>query len=140
VIRTKDSSVNVNDIHPILKTFLEDVSNRFDGIVVSSGKDGQHAVINSRHYLGLALDFGKGSSDATAYENFKQYVLEGRNKWHLPNKFAEYQIEDILDEDNHIHIELIPTPKEKAIIYGSYTLVIVLALGLSYLIYKKVMK
>lgn len=140
MIRTKDSSVNVNDIHPILKSFLEDVSNRFDGIVVSSGKDGQHAVINSRHYLGLALDFGANSSNKNAYADFKNYVLEGRKKWHLPNKFAEYQIEDILDEDNHIHVELIPTPKEKAIIYGSYTLVIVLALGLSFLIYKKVMK
>ena len=140
MIRTKNSSVNITDIHPILKSFLEDVSNRFDGIVVSSGKDSQHAVINSRHYLGLALDFGKNSSDATAYENFKQYVLEGKKNWHLPTKFAEYQIEDILDEDNHIHVELIPTPKEKAIIYGSYTLVIVLALGISFLIYKKVMK
>ena len=89
---------------------------------------------------GLALDFGKNSSNATAYENFKQYVLEGKKNWHLPTKFAEYQIEDILDEDNHIHVELIPTPKEKAIIYGSYTLVIIFALGLSYLIYKKVMK
>ncbi len=137
MVRTKDSSINVIDIHPILKSFLEDMSSMFDGIVVTSGKDGKHAVWNSRHYLGLGLDFGANSSNKNAYANFKSYVMNKENQIALKEK---YQIEDIIDEGDHIHVELVPTPKEKVIIYGSYTVVVLVALGLSILIYKKVMK
>jgi hypothetical protein len=112
MIRTKDSSVNVTDLNPKMKALLEDLSNKFDGIVVTSGKDGQHSVFNSRHYFGLAIDFGAGSSDKKAYEDLKDYLLEGRTKWHLPDKFSEYEVEDIIDETNHIHIELVQTPSE----------------------------
>lgn len=112
MIMTKDSSVNVTDIHPNLQAFLKEVSDMFDGIVVTSGKDGKHSVLNSRHYFGKALDFGANSSNPVAYANFKKYVLEGRKKWHRPDKFAKYDIEDIIDEGTHIHIELVQTPKE----------------------------
>lgn len=131
MIRTKSDKTNVTDIHPILRKFLEDMSYMFDGIVVTSGRDGKHSVWNSRHYLGLALDFGANSSNKTAYSNFKNYVFS--NKEQLKQK---YQIEDIIDEGTHIHVELVPTPKEKAIIYGSYGLIGVVAFYLSFLLYK----
>ena len=125
MIRTKDSSVNVTDLHPKMKAMLEDLSNRFDGIVVTSGKDAKHSVFNSRHYTGKAIDIGQGSSNKKAYQDLKDYVLEGRTKWHLPNKFAEYEVEDILDENNHIHIELVQTPSEvvKAIVADTKAIV-----------------
>jgi hypothetical protein len=146
MIRTKDSSVNVTDLHPKMKALVEDLSNRFDGIVVTSGKDSKHSVFNSRHYTGKAIDFGAGSSDKKAYQDLKNYVLEGRTKWHLPSKFAEYEVEDILDENNHIHIELVQTPSEvvKAIVADkkvSFALIglIVVSIG-AFIYYKKNIK
>lgn len=125
MIRTKDSSINVTDLHPKMKALLDDLSNRFDGIVVTSGKDSKHSVFNSRHYTGKAIDIGQGSSNKKAYQDLKDYVLEGRTKWHLPNKFAEYEVEDIIDENNHIHIELVQTPSElvKAIVADTKAIV-----------------
>lgn len=132
MIRTKNSSINVIDLHPKMKAMLEDLSNRFDGIVVTSGKDSKHSVFNSRHYTGKAIDIGAGSSDKTAYKNFKDYVLEGRTKWHLPEKFSEYEVEDIIDEGSHIHIELVQSPSEliQAIAKDKKTPYIVITLGL----------
>jgi len=74
---------------------------------------------------GKAIDIGAGSSNKKAYQDFKDYVLEGRTKWHLPNKFAEYEVEDILDEKTHIHIELVQTPSEvvKAIVADTKAIV-----------------
>lgn len=130
-------------MHPKMRALLEDLSDRFDGIVVTSGKDSKHSVFNSRHYFGLGLDFGAKSSNKTAYQNLKNYVLEGRNKWHLPNKFAEYEVEDIIDEGTHIHIELVQTPSEliKAIAEDKKTPYIVAGIiligGLIYYKFKK---
>ena len=77
MIRTKDSSVNVTDLHPKMKAMLEDLSNRFDGIVVTSGRDAIHSVFNSRHYTGKAIDIGQGSSNKKDISRFKELCVRG---------------------------------------------------------------
>lgn len=107
MIQTKNSSVNITNLHPNLKQFLDDMSNKFDGIVVTSGNDSLH-LPNSRHYIDKAIDIGANSSEKNAYSNFKNYVFS--NESEVKNK---YQIEDIIDESNHIHIELPLTLQEQ---------------------------
>lgn len=143
MIRTKNSRINVKDLHPNLRTLLEELSNKFDGIVVTSGKDGVHRLWNSRHYEGKGIDIGANSSNKEAYRKFKEYVLEGRKKWHKPPKFAKYDVEDIVDEGTHTHIELVLNPQElkaEKIRTTSFTVIFIAALGFSLFVYKKVFK
>ena len=118
MVKTKSNSVNIKDIHPLLKQFLEDMSSMFIGIVVTSGNDSVH-MVGSRHYIGKALDFGANSSEKKAYAAFKSYVLS--NKKSLKEK---YQLEDIIDEGTHIHVEMPLTIDEsKTIKTKQYTLI-----------------
>lgn len=146
MVKLKDSSVNIDNLNSNLMQFLQDMSSKFDGIVVTAGNDGFHKF-GSRHFLDKAIDIGARSSEPTAYADFKKYVLEGKTNWHLPEKFAQYQIEDILDEDNHIHIELPLTLQEAETIKKNnikYIAIIVVTLGAlfggyKYIKYKKIL-
>ena len=129
MVKLKDSSVNITNLHPNLVQFLNDMSDKFDGIVVSSGNDSIH-LPNSRHFLNKAIDIGANSSEPNAYAAFKDYVLSGAKSSHLPEKFAYYGIEDILDEYNHIHIELPLTVAEIEHQKNVNYVLIVLAFGL----------
>lgn len=100
MIRTKGTYVKIDKLNANLFSFLTDMSNRFDGIVVTSGNDSTHAV-GSRHYIDKAIDIGANSSNKIAYANFKNYVIgNARSVKNL------YSIEDIIDEGDHIHVEM----------------------------------
>jgi hypothetical protein len=107
MIRTKSSSVNMSNLNPRLLQFAEDMSNMFDGLVITSANDAVH-MKGSRHYINKALDFGANSSEPTAYANFKAYLKA--NDKALKEK---YGLEDILDEFNHIHVEMPITDVEQ---------------------------
>lgn len=111
MIRTKSSSVNIKNLNPRLKQFAEDMSNMFDGIVITSANDSIH-MRGSRHYIDKALDFGAFSSDKKAYADFKKYVKA--NSKELKKK---YGLEDILDEVTHIHVEMPLTDIEATTTY-----------------------
>jgi len=100
MIRLKSNLVKIDKLNKNLLQFLTDMSIKFDGIVVTSGNDSTH-MVNSRHYINKAIDIGANSSNKIAYANFKNFVKA--NKTVLKVK---YSIEDILDEINHIHIEM----------------------------------
>lgn len=133
MIRTKNTTVNIENLHINLKQFLTEMSSKFDGIVVSSGNDATH-IIGSRHYLNKAIDIGANSSNANAYASFKAYVL---NNEALKK---EYDIEDIIDEGNHIHIELPLTVKERNVVYFKRGLVVFLLIGIATSVYLKFIK
>jgi len=107
MVRTKSSSVKIDNLNANLRSFIEDMSNMFDGIVVTSGNDSFH-IKGSRHYINKGVDVGANSSEKNAYANFKAYVKTNSN--YLKEK---YGIEDILDEINHIHIEMPLTDVER---------------------------
>lgn len=96
----------MSNLNPRLLQFAEDMSNMFDGLVITSANDAVH-MKGSRHYINKALDFGANSSEKRAYANFKAYVKA--NDKALKEK---YGLEDILDEFNHIHVEMTLTDVE----------------------------
>jgi len=99
-IKTKGSQVNL-DLVPGMKQALSSLSNMFPGLVVTSGKDSKH-MEGSRHYEGKAIDIGANSSDRKAYEAFKNFINTPEG-----SKFKQqYGLEDIIDEGNHVHLEL----------------------------------
>lgn len=97
---SKKNNVNIENLDAGLLQFLSDMSTRFKGIVVSSGNDSVH-MIGSRHYVNKAIDIGANSSDRTAYANFRSYVMDKSN-----GVKEKYGIEDIVNEGDHIHIEM----------------------------------
>lgn len=133
----KKPNVNIDNLNPLLLKFANDMSDIFNGIVISSGNDSIH-MIGSRHYIDKAIDFGANSSDAKAYAAFKSYVI-GNSA--LKSK---YNIEDIIDEKDHIHVELFQTEKEiKEERRKNYSLVGtgLIILGISgYLIYLRMLR
>jgi len=131
----KKSSANIQNLNATLLRFANDMSDMFDGIVISSGNDSVH-MIGSRHYIDKAIDIGANSSEASAYSKFKAYVV-GNSA--LKTK---YNIEDIIDEKTHIHIEVFQTEAEaKTEAIKNYSLVgvgLILVGVFGYLFYKKV--
>lgn len=119
MVRTKSSSVKIDNLHPLLLQFLQYMSDRFDGIVVTSGNDSIHSV-GSRHYIDKAIDIGANSSQAAAYSNFKEYVLGN-----VDSLKSKYQIEDIIDEGDHIHIELPLTVQEAIVVRNKQYLLVI---------------
>ena len=103
----KKSTASIDNLNPKLLEFITDMSNQFDGIVISSGNDSIH-MPGSRHYIDKAIDIGANSSDREQYKAFKAYVL-GNDALK-----ANYNIEDIIDEGDHIHIECFSTDIEQA--------------------------
>ena len=131
----KKSSANIENLNATLLQFANDMSDMFDGIVITSGNDSVH-MIGSRHYINKALDFGANSSEASAYSKFKTYAV-GNSA--LKTK---YNIEDIIDEKDHIHIEVFQTEAEaKTEAIKNFSLVgvgLILVGVFGYLFYKKV--
>jgi hypothetical protein len=99
-ILIKSNNVKVENLHSNLKTFYSDFNSMFNGLVVTSGNDATHKE-GSRHYSNKAIDIGANSSNKLAYNKFKSYILANADTIK-----AQYGIEDILDEGDHIHIEL----------------------------------
>lgn len=91
--------VDLTDISDNLTKFLTDFQSQFPGLKISSGRDGKHKK-GSRHYSGRAVDIGANSSSPQDYQAFKKAVLKN------PTILQQYGIEDIIDEGDHIHIEL----------------------------------
>ena len=137
MLRTKSSKVNIRNLNSRLLQFAEDMSNKFDGIVITSANDSIH-MAGSRHYINKALDFGAFSSDKKAYADFKNYVLSNSEQLK-----KQYNLEDILDEITHIHIEMPLTDIEevevkttkKNVVFG--IALIGISLGIVYFIIKK---
>lgn len=92
-IKTKNSSVNINNLSPDLAEVLGYASNAFPGLVVSSGNDATHKP-NSTHYDNEGVDIGANSSSPDAYKQFKDYLP------YLKQMFGV----NYLDEGNHIHM------------------------------------
>ena len=132
MIKTKSSSVNISNLNQNLLNFIEDMSNMFNGIVITSGNDSIHSL-NSRHYINKAIDVGAFSSEKQAYASFKKYVKE--NDKLLKDK---YGIEDIIDEVTHIHIEMPLTDVETKEIFKknvNYSVIGGLLIGITAYIY-----
>jgi len=91
--------IPIEDVHENLQTFFNDMNETFPGLKVTSTTGGKHKT-GSRHYSGRAIDIGANSSDKTAYSAFKQFVRKN------PGLKEVYGIEDIIDENDHFHIEL----------------------------------
>lgn len=97
-VKTK-SGVNIDDLNPTLKIFTQNISSMFPGLVISSGNDSKH-MKGSKHYKNKAIDIGANSSNADDYQALKQYIAKN------PSLKRQYGIEDIIDEGDHLHIEL----------------------------------
>jgi hypothetical protein len=98
-VNTKSSSVNIKNLHPDLLNFTNVISQNFPGLVLTSGNDSKH-MKGSKHYGNKAIDIGATSSNKQAYANLKKYLKTNSS---IKQQFG---IEDIIDEGNHIHIEL----------------------------------
>jgi hypothetical protein len=98
-IATKSSSVNINNLNPNLLNFTNVISQNFPGLVLTSGNDSKH-MKGSKHYGNKAIDIGANSSNKQAYANLKKYLKSNSS---IKQQFG---IEDIIDEGNHIHVEL----------------------------------
>ena len=98
-IKTKSSNVNIKNLHPNLISFANVVSQTFPGVVLTSGNDNRH-MKGSKHYSNKAIDIGANSSNEKSYLQLKKYLKSN------PSIKKQFGIEDIIDEGNHIHIEL----------------------------------
>jgi hypothetical protein len=98
-LKTKSSNVNIKNLHPNLISFANVVSQTFPGVVLSSGNDSRH-MKGSKHYSNKAIDIGANSSNKKAYSELKNYLKSN------PSIKKQFGIEDIIYENDHIHIEL----------------------------------
>lgn len=97
-LKTKPTA-DISNLNMDLKNFASNMSGTFPGLVISSGNDSKH-MKGSKHYQNKALDFGANSSDPQAYKGFKNYLKAN------PSIKKQYGIEDIIDEGDHMHVEL----------------------------------
>ena len=98
-ISTKSPSVNIKNLHPNLMQFTNVISQTFPGLVLTSGNDSKH-MKGSKHYNNKAIDIGANTSNKKDYLNLKNYLKNN------PSIKKQYGIEDIIDEGDHLHIEL----------------------------------
>ena len=97
-ISTK-KGVNTNNLDPNLKSFASAMSDYFPGLKISSGNDSKH-MRGSKHYANKAIDIGANSSDPAAYNRLTKFLAQN------PSIKRQYGIEDIINEGDHLHIEL----------------------------------
>ena len=95
-MKVKDSTVNIEDLDPILKAALAEIEYVYakfhTELVITSGKDGTHGN-NSLHYEGKAVDLRTWNVlDA----------LVKQLKVHLGPNY------DVVLEDTHLHVEYDP--------------------------------
>lgn len=92
-MKTKDSSVNIEDLVPKLKNILSELEYVYakfhTDLVITSGKDGIHGT-DSLHYEGKAVDLRTWNVLASLVEQIKA---------HIGPDF------DVILEKDHIHIE-----------------------------------
>lgn len=91
-VKTKNNNVNINEINYELKNMLSEISNKFPGLIITSGNDSKHTP-NSTHYDNDAVDIGANSSNKTSYNRLKKYVPILKQ-----NGF------NVIDEGDHLHI------------------------------------
>lgn len=96
--KTKSSKVNIANLDPLLKTLSGKL---LKGLVITSGNDSTH-MKGSKHYKNKAFDIGANSSDKKAYKTFKEML---KNPTYKKNLMASHNIQDIIDEGDHLHIE-----------------------------------
>lgn len=95
----KGKGVNINNLDPGLSSFASTMSSYFPGIAITSGNDKTH-MKGSKHYKDKAIDIGANSSDKVAYSNLRKFLTKD------PSIRQRYGIEDIIDEGDHLHIEM----------------------------------
>lgn len=98
--------VNISNLDAGLRAFASDMFSQFPGLKISSGNDSDQHMKGSKHYKNKAIDIGANSSERGAYNRLRQFL--GQN----PELKQRYGIEDILDEGDHIHIEMMKTGGE----------------------------
>jgi hypothetical protein len=91
--------VNINNLDAGLSAFATDMSAQFPGLKISSGNDSKH-MSGSKHYQNKAIDIGANSSDRRAYNQLKGLLSQS------PQIRQRYGIEDIIDEGDHLHVEM----------------------------------
>ena len=103
-INTK-KGVNIDNLHPNLASFASTMSQYFPGLKISSANDSKH-MKGSKHYANKAIDIGANSSDPVAYNRLKNFLGQSASVK------RQYGIEDIINEGDHLHVELMKTGGE----------------------------
>jgi hypothetical protein len=103
-INTK-KGVNMDNLHPNLASFASTMSQYFPGLKISSANDSKH-MKGSKHYANKAIDIGANSSDPVAYNRLKNFLGQSASVK------RQYGIEDIINEGDHLHVELMQTGGE----------------------------
>jgi len=103
-ISTK-KGVNMDNLHPNLASFASTMSQYFPGLKISSANDSKH-MKGSKHYANKAIDIGANSSDPVAYNRLKNFLGQSASVK------RQYGIEDIINEGDHLHVELMQTGGE----------------------------
>lgn len=100
------SGANTNGLNGNLSNFFNSFNAHVgDGLKISSALDGKH-MKGSRHESGRAIDIGANSSDRKSYMRFKAMLKDPKL---LQQAKQEFGIEDVIDEGDHIHVELSQT-------------------------------
>lgn len=82
-----------------LMAFASDMGKRFPGLTLSSGNDSSH-MSGSKHYKNKAIDIGANSSNRQAYAGLAKFLAGN------PSIKKQYGIEDIINEGDHLHVEM----------------------------------
>ena len=100
------SGVNTDGLNGNLSNFFNAFNAHVgNGLKISSARDGKH-MKGSKHYSGKGLDIGANSSDRQSYMRFKAMLKDPKL---LQQAKQEFGIEDVIDEGDHIHVELMQT-------------------------------
>ena len=91
--------VKATNLNPKLMEFVSNMGSRFPGLTLSSANDNQH-MRGSKHYANKAIDIGANSSNPKAYNQLASFLAKN------PTIKSKYGIEDIINEGDHLHVEL----------------------------------
>lgn len=106
VNRLTKKGVNISNLADNVGGFYDALNNYVGGgLRISSGNDSTH-MKGSKHYSNKSIDIGANSSDNAAYSRLKNIF---NNSAALKQFKQHYNIEDIIDEGDHYHIESVQT-------------------------------
>lgn len=91
--------VKATNLDSNLMAFVSNMGNRFPGLTMSSGNDSQH-MKGSKHYKNKAIDIGANSSNRQSYNQLANFLTKN------PTIKSQYGIEDIINEGDHLHVEM----------------------------------
>ena len=91
--------VKATNLDSNLMAFVSNMGNRFPGLTMSSGNDSQH-MKGSKHYKNKAIDIGANSSNRQSYNQLANFLAKN------PTIKSQYGIEDIINEGDHLHVEM----------------------------------